>query len=59
MRSTHRLHWCVLYGPRNKEQFPYKALKVKQSLYRPIADPDGARRLRLPDFTTISTRWYS
>jgi hypothetical protein len=49
------LSW-VFYGSRNKErQFTYKALGVKQSLYRPIAEPDGARRLRLPDFKTIGT----
>jgi len=29
-------------------------VKVKQSLYRPITGPRGSRRLRLPDFKTIS-----
>jgi hypothetical protein len=32
--------------------------KVKQSHYRPGSGPEGCRRLRLPDFKTISTwRW--
>ena len=30
-------------------------IKVKQSLYRPIRDPEGSRRLRLPDFETKDT----
>jgi len=47
---------ALVYGSRNKErQFPHKASKIKQSLYRPIADPEGARRLWLPDFKTIGT----
>jgi hypothetical protein len=29
--------------------------KVKQSLYRHIAGPEGSRRLRLPDFETNDT----
>jgi len=29
--------------------------KVKQSLYRHVTDPEGSRRLRLPDFETIDT----
>jgi hypothetical protein len=29
--------------------------KVNQSLYRPIAGPEGSRRLKLPDFETIGT----
>jgi len=28
-------------------------VKVKQSLYRPIAGPEGSRRLRLSDFKTM------
>jgi len=27
----------------------------KQSLYRPIAGPEGSRRLKLPNFETIGT----
>jgi len=30
-------------------------VKVKQSLYRHIEDPEGSRRLRLPDFETVDT----
>jgi len=34
-----------------------KKVKVKQSHYRP-GDPEGSRKLRLPDFKTIGTsRW--
>jgi hypothetical protein len=30
-------------------------VKVKQSHYRPGQDPQGSRRLRLPDFKTVGT----
>jgi len=30
-------------------------VKVKKSIYRPTTGPRGSRRLRLPDFETIST----
>jgi hypothetical protein len=31
------------------------SVKVQQSLYSPIADPEGSRRLTFPDFKTIDT----
>jgi len=30
-------------------------VKVRQSLHRLVAGPQGSRRLRLPDFYTIDT----
>jgi len=31
---------------------------MKQYLYRPITGPEGSRRLRLPDFKSVSTwKW--
>jgi hypothetical protein len=36
--------------------YEISAGKLKQSLYRPTAGPEGSRRLGLPDFKTISTQ---
>jgi hypothetical protein len=33
----------------------YFYIEGKQSLNRPIGDPEGSRSLRLPDFETIDT----
>ena len=34
----------------------YVYIEMKQSLNRPIGDPEGFRSLRLPDFETIGIR---
>jgi hypothetical protein len=49
------MHWCFVPFSEQNDELPYKELQVKQSLYRAIADLEGAWRLRLPDFKTIGT----
>jgi len=38
-----------------RKQRPSKDTKVNQSHYMPGEGPEGSRRLRFPDFKTIST----